>query len=142
MLFSSGFGTLSRCREKKKRASSSPGSPPRTLRWVKVLVLLVEARLSRKVPLLRTEASNVLFSTANQSKSRLSSDSLSVRLPSSSAAPAGMCDTLALDEPRSEIWPMPNRVEWLPPESDCQLTGRKAGGQLTRRYGGSMRKSP
>ena len=36
----------------------------------------------------RMKASNVLFSTADQSRSRLSSDSLSVHSPSSSTAPA------------------------------------------------------
>jgi len=36
----------------------------------------------------RMKASNVLFSTADQSRSRLSSDNLSIHSPSSSTAPA------------------------------------------------------
>jgi len=57
-------------------------------------------------------------------------------------AGGGARDPLALDEPRSKIWPVSNRVEWLPPEGGRQFTGREAGGQLTRSCGSGMRKSP
>ena len=55
----------------------------------------------------------------------------------------GTSDPLALDEPRSEIWPMSDWVEGLPPKSDCQPIGsERDDGQPTRNCGSGTRKSP
>ena len=55
----------------------------------------------------------------------------------------GTCDPLTLDEPRSKIRPMSDRVKRLPPESTHQPTGNELkSSKLARSYGSGMRRSP